>query len=211
MVKPGQYNEYLDHFGVLRTIEDMYGLPHAGASATATPISDIFVSQTTHLKVAAPSSAIAGSSFSITVTAQDANNNTLTSYLGTIHFTSADLAAVLPANYTFTAADAGVHTFTGLILKTAGSQSITATDTVTGSITGAASVTVNPAAAKTLVVGGYPAATTAGASQSFTVTASDAYGNTATNYTGTVSLSSSDSLALLPANYTFTTANAGVH
>ena len=47
MVKPGQYNEYLDHFGVLRTVEDMYGLPHAGASATATPISDIFVSQST--------------------------------------------------------------------------------------------------------------------------------------------------------------------
>src|SRR5947207_9674491 len=125
MVKPGQYNEYLDHFGVLRTVEDMYGLPHAGASATATAISDIFVSQSTHLKVAAPSSATAGSSFSITVTAQDANNNTLTSYFGTIHFTSTDAAAVLPSNYTFTAADAGVHTFTGVILKSAGSQSVT--------------------------------------------------------------------------------------
>jgi hypothetical protein len=27
---------------VLRTIEDFYGLPHAGASATATPITDAF-------------------------------------------------------------------------------------------------------------------------------------------------------------------------
>jgi len=105
----------------------MYGLPHAGASATATPISDIFVSQSTHLKVAAPSSATAGSSFSINCHRQDANNNTLTSYLGTIHFTSADLAAVLPANYTFTAPTPAC-TFTGLILKTAGSQSITGTD-----------------------------------------------------------------------------------
>src|SRR5206468_2587247 len=166
----------------------MYGLPHAGASATATTISDIFVSQSTHLKVAAPSSATAGSSFSITLTAQDANNNTLISYLGTIHFTSADLAAVLPANYTFTAADAGVHTFTGLILKTAGSQSITATDTVTGSITGAARAAERRAGEKSLVVGGYPASTMAGAAHSFTVTAKDAFGNTATDYTGNVEL-----------------------
>src|SRR5205814_5276954 len=42
MVKPGQYGEYLDHFGVLRTIEDMYGLAHAGASATATSLTDIW-------------------------------------------------------------------------------------------------------------------------------------------------------------------------
>src|SRR5207247_575599 len=149
---------------------------------------------TSHLKIGAPASATAGSSFSVTVTAQDVNNNTLTSYLGTVHFTSADAAAVLPSNYTFTAADAGVHTFTGVVLKTAGSQSITATDTVTGSITGNASVTVSSAAAKTLVVNGYPAATTVGAAQSFAVTARDAYGNTATGYTGTVAFSSSDSL-----------------
>jgi len=50
-----------------------------------------------------------------------------------------------------------------------------------------------------------------GAAQSFTVTARDAYGNTATGYTGTVAFSSSDSLASLPANYMFTTTNAGVH
>ena len=211
MVKVGQYNEYLDHFGVLRTIEDMYGLPYAGASATATPISDIFVSQSTHLSITAPSTAIAGSSFSLTVTAKDANNNTLTSYLGTIHFTSADVAAVLPSNYTFTAADAGVHTFTGIILKTGGSQTITATDTVTGSITGNASVTVSPAAAKSLVVGGYPASTTAGTSHNFTVTAQDTFGNTATGYTGTVAFTSSDGQAVLPANYTFTNSDAGVH
>jgi fibronectin type 3 domain-containing protein len=42
MVKPGQYGEYLNHFGVLRTIEDMYGLAYAGASATATSLTDIW-------------------------------------------------------------------------------------------------------------------------------------------------------------------------
>jgi hypothetical protein len=47
MVQPGQYSEYVDHFTVLRTLEDMYGLPYAGASvttkptdATTTPITD---------------------------------------------------------------------------------------------------------------------------------------------------------------------------
>ncbi len=50
---------------------------------------------------------------------------------GTAHFTSSDIQAVLPANYTFTGVDAGVHVFS-VTLKTAGSQSITATDTVTG-------------------------------------------------------------------------------
>ena len=41
-VRPGVYSEHTSHYGVLRTIEDMYGLPHAGASATATPITDVW-------------------------------------------------------------------------------------------------------------------------------------------------------------------------
>ena len=44
------------------------------------------------------------------------------------------------------AADDGVHTFTAIVLKTAGSRSITATDTATSPITGSASLTVNPGA-----------------------------------------------------------------
>ena len=45
-----------------------------------------------------------------------------------------------------------------------------------------------------------------------TVTAYDAYGNVATGYTGTVSLSSSDPLAILvPSIYTFVAADAGEH
>jgi acid phosphatase len=39
-VKPGSYPEPINHYNVLRTIEDAYGLPYAGASATATPITD---------------------------------------------------------------------------------------------------------------------------------------------------------------------------
>jgi hypothetical protein len=38
MVAAGQYSNRINHFNVLRTIEDMYGLTHAGAAASATPI-----------------------------------------------------------------------------------------------------------------------------------------------------------------------------
>jgi hypothetical protein len=42
-VATGQYSETINHYNVLRTIEDMYGLPLAGSSATATPITDSWV------------------------------------------------------------------------------------------------------------------------------------------------------------------------
>jgi hypothetical protein len=40
MVRPGRYSEHVDHYRVLRTIEDFYGLPHAGLSGSVTPITD---------------------------------------------------------------------------------------------------------------------------------------------------------------------------
>ena len=40
MVKAGQYGENVSHYTVLRTIEDMYGLAHAGAAGSASPILD---------------------------------------------------------------------------------------------------------------------------------------------------------------------------
>src|SRR5205823_1692707 len=100
------------------------------------------------------SSATAGSAFSVTVTARDQFANTATAYTGTIHFTSMDTQAVLAANYTFLAGDNGTHTFTnGVTLKTAGSQTVTATDTISSTITGnSGSISVTAASASTLVV-----------------------------------------------------------
>jgi hypothetical protein len=157
-----------------------------------------------------PSTTTAGTAGAFTVTAKNSDGTTATGYLGTIHFTSTDPQAVLPADYTFTSADQGVHNFT-VDLKTAGSQTITATDTVTGSITGSESITVNPAAASSLVLAGFPSSTTAGAAGNFTVTARDPYGNVATGYLGTLHFTSSDANAALAADYTFTANNAGVH
>ena len=42
MVKQGQFAETINHFNVLRTVEDLYGLTHIGGAATATPISDVW-------------------------------------------------------------------------------------------------------------------------------------------------------------------------
>jgi CSLREA domain-containing protein len=161
-------------------------------------------------KVASSATAVtAGAALTFTVTAQDAYGNTVTGYRGTVHLTSTDGQAVLPANYAFTAGDAGRHTF-GVTLKTAGKQTVTATDTASSALIGtSAAVTVNPAAATHFSVSA-PAAVSKGVAFSFTVTALDAFGNVATGYVGTVTFASGDTKAKLPANVAFTAANAGV-
>jgi hypothetical protein len=70
----------------------------------------------------------------VVVRAVDANGNVVAGYTGTVRFTSTSAGATLPADYKFTAADAGTHTFS-VALNTAGTASITVTDTTTG-ITG---------------------------------------------------------------------------
>jgi hypothetical protein len=147
-----------------------------------------------------PSPVIAGTAGSVTVTAKDAYGNTATGYTGTVKITSSDSKAVLPSNYAFKASDAGVHSFS-VTLKTGGTESITATDTVTSSITGVQSgIMVNAASGNYLVVSGFPSPTVAGVAHTVTVTAYDASGNVATGYSGTVKITSSDGKAVLPAN-----------
>src|SRR5262249_39454327 len=113
-----------------------------------------------------PSPTTAGISQSITETRREGYGNTAAGYTGIVHFTSSDAKAALPSNYTFTSADKGVHPFNAT-LKISGTQSITATDTTTSTITGSQSgITVSAAAASALVVAGFPSPTTAGISQS---------------------------------------------
>jgi hypothetical protein len=167
--------------------------------------------KTLAISTAFPSPITAGTAGTLTVTLKNYYGHVATDYRGTVHFSSTDPQAVLPADYTFTAADAGVHTF-HLTLKTAGSRSITITDlgdpVLTAKQTG---ITVNPAAASRLVVSGFPTSTSAGVANNFTVTAKDPYGNVATGYTGTVHFSSSDHQAVLPGEYTFISGDNGTH
>jgi sugar lactone lactonase YvrE len=157
-----------------------------------------------------PSSTTAGTANGFTVRAYDQYSNTAVGYTGTVHFTSSDAAAALPTNYTFTAADAGVHTFS-VTLVTAGSQSLGVQDSQDNLTAAPSAITVTPAAASRLVVTAYSTSTTAGVVGNVTITAQDPYGNVATGYAGTVHPSSSDSQATLPADYTFVASDAGVY
>jgi hypothetical protein len=97
-----------------------------------------------HFSVTAPATIVAGAPFEVTVTALDASNNVAVSYSGTVHFSSTDGRAVLPANSTLTN---GTGTFSAT-LKSGGGQTIAATDMVTASIKGTSnSVNVSPAGA----------------------------------------------------------------
>ena len=40
-VNPGQYSQTINHYSVLRTIEDIFGLKHLGSSGSATPIQGV--------------------------------------------------------------------------------------------------------------------------------------------------------------------------
>src|ERR1700693_1382291 len=74
------------------------------------------------LYVTAPSAAVAGTPFTVTVTAMIGGSRDRVINLP-ILFTSSDSAAVLPPFYGFTPNDSGSHTFTnGVILRTPGSQ-----------------------------------------------------------------------------------------
>jgi hypothetical protein len=79
-----------------------------------------------------------GTKQSITVTAKDATGATATTYRGSVRFSSSDVHAGLPRDYTFTAADNGRHTFTsGVTLMTAGAQEVRVRDRATSAIEGA--------------------------------------------------------------------------
>jgi hypothetical protein len=82
----------------------------------------------------------------VTVTAYDSTYHLATGYRGSIHFTSTDGSASLPLDYAFTSGDSGTHTFaSGITLRTAGAQTVTATDLADGTINGSQSVMVGPA------------------------------------------------------------------
>ncbi len=105
-----------------------------------------------------------------------------TGYKGKVYFTSTDPKATLPytsqSEYTFTTGskgDKGTHTFSGFILATAGSQTITVTS---GSISATTSaITVNPATPISIQIAPTTSTITAGSKQAYTATATDFYGN----------------------------------
>jgi hypothetical protein len=86
-----------------------------------------------HFEIRAPASATAGTAFQFTVTAEDKFNNTVTLYSGTVHFTSSQSTAALPANATLTG---GKGIFSATLNIKGSDQKLQATDTAKLALTG---------------------------------------------------------------------------
>jgi hypothetical protein len=165
----------------------------------------------TQLQVTGSASTItAGGVVSVTVTARDALGNVDPDFRGTVSFGSDDGQADLPTDnpYTFTAADAGRHTF-DFTLRTAGTMHVNVHGPF-GTVSTPVNVTPQAADHLRFVIA---SATTAGNPMDVTVKALDQYGNVDTNYAGTVSFASTDTgaLATVPGAYTFVLVDAGKH
>ena len=169
------------------SVMDGYGDDYSGSvTITVTPLA------ATHFAVFGPSTVAATAQFFLGVVAEDEFNNTVTTYTGTVHLTSSDAAATLAPDSTLTS---GIGQFS-VSLATAGSQTLTATDSANANLTGTSGAVA--------VVGvdhfavSAPTSTTAGNTFTFTVTAQNASNNTVTAYNGPVELASSDLEASLP-------------
>jgi hypothetical protein len=162
-----------------------------------------------------PATVTAGDQNAVTVTARDQYGNVSkgpNAYLGTVHFTSTDANATLPADFTFQSGDNGTHTFATLVkLVTAGAPTVTASD---GTFSSTQTVTVNSAAPASITLSGLPATVTAGDQNAVTITAKDQFGNLSKGpnaYLGTVHFTSTVAISTLPADFTFHSGDNGTH
>ncbi len=132
------------------------------SSATSLPF-DVVAGAATHLEViVTPPAIAAGSTLSIVVTARDIAGNIDPGYRGTIRFTATDNQA-LPPDYTFTAGDAGVHSFpNAATLQTVGTHLVVATDVANAQITGSQLVSVSSGVAHHLAFVQQPSSVTQG-------------------------------------------------
>lgn len=138
-----------------------------------------------------------GTEFDIEMLAESTPpGTTLFRYNGTVHFSSSDPAAVLPADYTFTFADQGHHHFLAT-LKTGGPQTITAVDANIKNSSTTISVNVNAPNVSQFTLA-IPGAATTGAPVNVMVAALDPSAILQTNYNGKVHFTSSDAGAVLP-------------
>jgi hypothetical protein len=142
--------------------------------------------------VSTPSSATAGSAFTVTLTAKDTYGNTATGYTGshTIDFSGphsspGGTGPSYPSSVSFTTG-AGSASVT---LYDAETTTLTASDHASPSITGTSgSIAVGPGSGASLSLSAASTTPTAGAADNLTITAKDTWLNTATGYAGSKNL-----------------------
>lgn len=145
----------------------------------------VVTGQATSFSVTAPASTPAGSPFSVTLTAQDGNGNTATSYTGTHSLTFSGLAnspnGTAPTYANSANFANGVATGVPITAVDAQTASLGVTD---GAISGSsANITITPLAAVKFNLSN-PGKQSVGVPFQVTATAVDSLGNTATSYTG---------------------------
>ncbi|MBU0685568.1 MAG: hypothetical protein ABIE25_03160 [Thermoplasmatota archaeon] len=179
-----------------------YGIPYVEFTWEQPPAAP----QADRYEVSAMSSpVIAGEPVTFTVTVYDQYNNVFPSYVGTLNFTSTDLAAVLPGNYTFTTTAAGIHVFDNLTFGTAGLQDLMLVDADNSSLTGEAlDIDVRAAAAADhFGLSDIPNVVEINVAQDVTVTVYDQYDRLFVGYAGTITFGSNRSAEVaLPSDTT---------
>jgi uncharacterized membrane protein len=160
MVKQGQFTETINHFNVLRTLEDLYGLTHVGAAATATTISDVWKQPTPDFSITASPAAVSvtqGSSGSSTISTTISGG-----FNSAVSMSASGLSAGVTASFNPTSVAApgsgsSTLTFSASSTATAGTASVTVTATGGGVIhTTTVSLTINASATPDFAVSASP-------------------------------------------------------
>jgi uncharacterized membrane protein len=133
MVKQGQFNETINHFNVLRTLEDLYGLTHTTGSGGVTAISDVW-------KQVTPDFSISASPTSLSVNQGSSGSTTIsTSVTGGFNSAVSLSASGLPSGVTasfspssIAAPGSGSSTLTLSASSTAAAGTVNVTVTATG-------------------------------------------------------------------------------
>ena len=156
--------------------------------------------------VSVPPRATAGTAINASIVAVDAANRPLTKFSGTASLTSTDPAATLPASVTFV----NGRTTARVTFSTSGSQSITVRGGAGEKIVAtAATYVIAPQVATTFSIV-LPKAAAVGVPVVVTIVATDAQGRPVPTFSGTATLSSSDSAVKLPNSVRFVAGRATV-
>lgn len=124
MVKTGQFGETINHFNLLRTVEDLYGLSHAGQSANVSPITEVWNTTT-------PDFSLSAAPASLTLTQGTMGTSTISvnpinGFSGTVNLSISGLPSGVTASFNPPSA-----TSASTLTLTAGSAAATGTVTVT--------------------------------------------------------------------------------
>jgi hypothetical protein len=160
---------------------------------------------------ASPSPLFAGSSIgTIAIGVYDSHSALVTGSAASIQVTITGPNSFTSSQTQSAVGGIATFNFSGVQLNIDGVYTITA---ASGGLTSAVSTTTVTAllSSEQMVVSGFPSPTYSNVVHYVTVTIEDSFGNVITNYTGTVTISTSDSSAVFSPSYAFTSADMGTH